>query len=253
MKPKITLSRRWASAMLLATLSLACTLPSIGAPPTPTLYVIPTLPPTPIPPTATPTPEVLEPTQPAALLDLCTLITPEEAAQVLGGEVEAQPAQSMGNCMYRVTTPFEGQTIPMLSISAAQGEEAKTLMLIGVSTLMFLTGDPSAQQRFEELQAQAESMTVEEVVAASLPEFAAVGYTTVEESGADDTTYWLYNEQFQVAEIITIRDDTLLSISLIGLTSPSLHDTTLSLTETAFARLPASFSVLPEGPSTLTP
>jgi hypothetical protein len=96
---------------------------------------------------AKPTPVPEEPEE-MVVLDLCSLLSEEEVGQVLGVEVTASDEMGFANCSYTSTD----SSIPYsVSVSSAQGIEAKELNLVGVQLLLAFAADADALEPINQL------------------------------------------------------------------------------------------------------
>ncbi len=249
--------------IMLALPALACSFPFGGrateVPPEPTSApeptpVPPTETPTPVPPTETPVPAATPEEAEAVLLDICSLVTAEEAAAVLGGPVDVQSQQEMGGCSYSLQTT-DPTALKHLTFSAAQGEEAKELTLLGLGLLVSLSGDQEAVTAAMELSAQLPELTLEELMAQLAQILIGVGIETTPHADLGDAAYWVTysNEYLTQGTLIVVRDDIYVSISRVGGELDTALDQLAPMAETALDRLPPAFYVIPkEGEAVVT-
>jgi hypothetical protein len=109
---------------------------------------------------ANPSPIPDEPEE-MVVLDLCSLLTEEEVAKVLTVEVTASDEMGFANCSYTSADP----TLPYsVSVSSAQGIEAKELNLVGVQLLLAFAADADALEPINQLVENAEDLSVWEIV-----------------------------------------------------------------------------------------
>ncbi|MBN1975758.1 MAG: hypothetical protein JW918_00010 [Anaerolineae bacterium] len=216
---------------------------------TPTLFLTDTPTPTETPtpfPTDTPTPQSAEVTP--ALLDVCTLLTPEEVEAVLRSPVTVLPAPETGNCSY-VAELGEGDMMPVtVALGAGHGEEGKAIMLVSVAILTFFTGgSEAAQENFERLESALPDMTMQEVVAELVLVLESVGFEVIPYEGVGDAAYWLWFEQegVSIGELIIVRGESWLTIAVVGQPEDEALQTVEALAGTALERLPPAFFVLP--------
>lgn len=214
----------------------ACNAPITGDKAAPTVAETPVSP----PPTNTPAVDV----DPVAL-DPCTLLDPAQVAALLDGEVQVMPAAGTGGCSYMVqgASPTE---MTQLVISAAQGEEAKSLTLLSLGMLAGFSGDPSLQGEFETINEQAPSLGLAELIQ-GLANLLSDAGLTVENRQEDQTvTLWIVfeSEAYSQGTLIHARGDTYVSVNQIG-SMPLLGEPEMTaLAEGAFEQLPASFVLL---------
>jgi glutamine cyclotransferase len=188
------------------------------------------------------TPEVsLEP----VALDPCTLLDTDEISDILGGEVQVMPAAGTGGCSYIMQgdSPTE---MTQLIVSAAQGEEAKSLTLLSLGMLAGFSGDPSLQEKFEAINAQAGSLNLTEIVQqlGSLLQDAGLNVEYQEEDAAATLSVVYESEAYNQGTFIHAQNDTYVSINQVG-SSPLLEESILAgLAKGAFDTLPPAFFVL---------
>lgn len=233
--------------------ALACATPTLIPTSTPTHTPVPPATPTP-PPTATPTPPPTDtpiPPPPAevtpVLLDVCTLLTPEEVEAALGGPVTVQPAPETGNCTY-AAEPSEGGMPASVALGAGYGEEGKAIIVVSVAILTFFTGgSEAAQEDFERLQSELPDMTMQDVVAELVLTLESVGFEITPYDGVGDAAYWLWyaQEGVSVGELIVVQDDAWLTVAVVGQPEDAALLTIEALAGVALDRLPPAFSVLP--------
>src|SRR3972149_8468600 len=141
---------------------LACNMPLLGGTPA---SPVQTAEGPPAAPPETPTPEPAE----AVALDPCSLLTRAEVEAALGTPLGSDAANQLAACAY--TAPGMA-----LSLSAAQGEDAKGWLLAGLDLILLFLGDEQATQMREDIVANASSLSVGEVVRQSLPISEIIGY-----------------------------------------------------------------------------
>jgi YVTN family beta-propeller protein len=200
----------------------------------------PTEPPTELPaPTAT---EILETPTPV-VLDLCTLLTDEEAQQAMGAAVESSADMGVANCTYSTI----GTDLPQsVSVSSAQGMEAKTLNLVGVQLILAFAPDQSALSALTELVDNAEDLSVWEIVQGTIAFQEDLGsqVSSVEELGSQ--ALWLWNPA-EYGTLMIVEGETYLSFNVFGFDAEEARRIAVELAPIAQARIPASFTVSTSG------
>ncbi len=240
----------------LAIMLIACTLPSALTTPAPTpTSVLPAASPTAtevsptateIPPTATSLPptEIPEP----VWLDLCTLLTVEEAEAAIGSPVEVQPYQELGNCTY-VNQP-DPTTLTQLIVGASSGEEAKTLMSTGVGLAVAMTGDEAGMATLQEIEANIDDLSVKEMLDLLLEFFENFGSDVTPLPDLADGGFWLWHNDIggglTFGEILMVRGDAYINIGLIGMEEETAFDAAQSIAPVVLERLPPAFTIIPE-------
>lgn len=236
---------RFAPILLLTALFIsACNAPWLPAqsPSEPTEETV-MVEPSPLPPTVTPEAE-----SEAVALDPCTLLEQEEVSGILGGEVQVMPAGGTGGCSYMLQgeSPTE---MTQLIVSAAQGEEAKSLTLLSLGMLAGFSGDPSLQAEFESVNEQAASLSLIELIGllGELLEETGLDVSFQPEGTTAALAVAYESETYRQATIIYAEQDTYVSINQVG-SLPLLETAQLtSLSERAFGELPAAFYMLDPG------
>jgi hypothetical protein len=209
--------------ILIISLSSACNAPFIALQsPSGTTEEI-TTEPSPLPATLTPDVDV-EPVP----LDPCTLVDAEEVAEILGGGVEVMPATGTGGCSYmkQGDSPSE---MTQLIVSAAQGEEAKSLTLLSLGMLAGFSGDPSIQEKFEAVNEQAGSLNLTEMIhqLGNLLKDAGLDVEYQEDENAATLSVVYESEAYNQATLIHTKNDTYVSINQVG-TAPLLERSKLT-------------------------
>ena len=185
---------------ILLLLISGCNFPGVAAP-----TELPTEPPA---PTAT---EILETPTPV-VLDLCTLLTDEEAQQAMGAAVESSADMGVANCTYATI----GTDLPQsVSVSSAQGMEAKTLNLVGVQLILAFAPDQSALGALTELVDNAENLSVWEIVKGTIDFQEDLGsqVSPVEELGSQ--ALWVWNPA-EYGTLMIVEGETYLSFNVFG-------------------------------------
>ncbi len=189
-------------------------------------------------------------------LEVCDLLTGEEVAEALGASSELEPMPGEGNCTYMDQNSAEFLS---LTLSAAWGDEAKLLLIYSIASLMAIN-DPSIdpEEAVEDLQEQAEDMSLGELYQLAIPLYEEAGFEVSEVDDLGDEAYWLWyadeaGANLRFGELFVLREDAYLMLGIIGLDEDEAQDATAALAEIALDRLPPAFDVLPEDFGTLTP
>jgi DNA-binding beta-propeller fold protein YncE len=195
--------------------------------------------PTPLPEPSTAT----VPPEPVAL-DLCLLATAEEVSAAAGAPFTLVPGLTTGACSFSAT---QG-TIPMaVAISAAQGEQAKTLVQQAASVALLFGQDPTALAIAQELQANAASLPLAAVVDKTDAILGSVGYTFSPATLADAQASWGWNA-YGAGVLEALIGDTLVSISATGMDEDEARRVAEALFGVVQPRLPPAFTIeLTEG------
>jgi hypothetical protein len=182
------------------------------------------------------------------LLDVCTLLTPEEVEAVLGSPVTVQPAPETGNCSY-VAELVEGDTMPVtVALGAGHGEEGKVMMVFSMALFTFFTGgDEAAMEKIERLESALPDMTMQEVVAELVALLESVSFDVTPYDGVGDVAYWLWyeDEYVTVGELIIVQGESWLAVMIFGQSEEDALLTVEALAGTALERLPPAFYVIP--------
>jgi YVTN family beta-propeller protein len=210
-----------APALLLAFTLLGCALGSAATPATPEQSPAPPVPAEPV------------------LLDLCTLLTTDEVAQALGEAVELQAGLQTGACTYG--TPSAAQPTSV-GVSAAQGDQARDLVQMAASLGLLFGGNPEAQALAQDLQDNAGSMPLEQVVTKANSLLAPLGYVYAPVDGAPGMTTWGWNPM-GAGSMQQVLGETYLAISVTGLDEAEARSVAEGLMRIASARLPAAFTI----------
>ncbi len=196
-------------------------------------------------PTQPPAPsatEILETPTPV-VLDLCTLLTNEEAQQALGATVESNSDMGVANCTYSAI----GSDFPQsVNVSSAQGMEAKTLNLVGVQLILMFAPDQSALSALTELVDNAENLSVWEIVQGTIAFQEDLGsqVSPVEELGSQ--ALWLWNPA-EYGTLMIVEGETYLSFNVFGFDAEEAQRIAVDLAPIAQARIPSSFTVSTTG------
>jgi hypothetical protein len=185
-------------------------------------------------------------------LQPCTLIMSDEAANLLGTDVQA-PQEMEGTCAYN----SQPDGIYLASVSAAQGEQTQGI-LEGLFLMAGLSGAQIDQAELERLQSLAQARDFEGFFRGLVEDTQTA--TTMKTRLLEDETgtgYWAWIDaqgRFQGA-LTVARDDTLVNLNLVVDASKDEQaalDAAWTQTDLAFQRLPQRF-VLPVATETPEP
>jgi YVTN family beta-propeller protein len=178
------------------------------------------------------------------VLDLCTLLTEDEVAQVLGLDVTSSDEMGVANCTYTSSDP----TLPYsVSVSSAQGIEAKELNLVGIQLLLAFAPDPSALESISQLVENAESLSVLEVVQGVIEFQDEIGAEVSPVDTLDEHAQWIWNPMGSYGTLMWVEGDTYLSFNMLGMEEASGREYAIALAPLAKERLPAAFTVSTTG------
>ncbi len=188
--------------------------------------------PSPQPPAAT------EPAQPVAL-DLCTLASAEEVSAAAGAPFALVPGLQTGACSFSTA---QGAVPMAVAISAAQGDQAKTLVQQAASVALLFGQDPTALAIAQELQANAASLPLAEVVDKTNTILSGVGYAFAPATLPGAQASWGWNE-YGAGVLQALIGDTFVSISATGLDPAEARRLTEALFAVVQPRLPPAFTI----------
>jgi streptogramin lyase len=192
---------------------------------------------------AKPTPMPEEP-QEIVILDLCTLLTEDEVAQVLGLEVTSSDEMGVANCTYTSSDP----SLPYnVSVSSAQGIEAKELNLVGIQLLLAFAPDPGALESISQLVENAEALSVLEVVQGVIEFQDEIGAEVTPVDALGENTQWIWNPMGNYGTLMLVEGDTYLSFNMLGMEEANGREVAIALAPLAKERLPAAFTVSTTG------
>lgn len=181
----------------------------------------------------------LAPAEPVAL-DLCTLLTADEISAALGEAVEVQPGLQTGACTFGATT--DSAQPKSVAVSAAQSAQARDLVQMAASLGLLFGGSPEAQAIAQDLQANASSMPLEEVVSKANSLLAPLGYVYTPVEGTAGVTTWGWNP-LGAGSLQQVLGETYLSVSVVGMDEAGARSLAEGLLTIAAARLPAAFTI----------
>jgi hypothetical protein len=200
---------------------------------------------------ATPPPSELPPTQTLQVvpvkLDPCSLLTEREVSPVLGGLVQAQPAQGTGGCSYLLNSAVPSGTAQLV-LSAAQGEEAKSLTLLSIGFLASFSGDVNMGTKLEAIQSQIAELSLSDLLSQLADLFQGTDITATLSVGPGESRLWLLYEgaSYSQGTLIMMRGEEYVSLTQIGGNLSAAPDQLARLGEMAFERLPPAFYTLNE-------
>jgi hypothetical protein len=174
--------------------ALACAVPGLGPDPTPTLFVIPTLPPDVATqdPIETLIPDAVENIGQAPYFDPCNLVTEQEASAALGVPVVPEMfgiAKAFGSCAYQ-----SQDFLQTVSVGALHDDDAKGLLSLGIA-MGVLSSTPEVSQAANALMQNYEAMSVAEVLREvhTNPAWRAADAPAPEEvTGIGDVAFWTW-------------------------------------------------------------
>jgi YVTN family beta-propeller protein len=184
------------------------------------------------PPTSTPL------SAPVAL-DLCDLVSAEDVSAALGEPFVVVPDMQTGACSFSTA---QGAVPMTVAVSAAQGDQARTLVQQAASVALIFGGDAAALATAQELQANAATMPLAEVVDKTNQILAGVGYTFVPASFPGEHSTWGWNA-YGAGSLQVAAEDTYLSINVTGAEEPRARQAAESLFATAQGRMPPAFTI----------
>ena len=189
----------------------------------------------PIADTPSPEPQVALPVD----LDLCTLLTATEVSDALGEAVEVQPGLQTGACNYATTSSAQPKSV---GVSAAQGSQARDLVQMSASLGLLFGGNADSQRIAEDLQANAASMSLQEVVEKSNTLVVPLGYAYSPAGTQDLPAIWAWNPM-GAGSLQQIDGETYLAVSVVGLDEAAAKSLTTDLLALVAERLPAAFTI----------
>jgi hypothetical protein len=189
----------------------------------------------PIADTPSPEPQVASPVS----LDLCTLLTATEVSDALGEAVEVQPGLQTGACSFATTTSTQPKSV---AVSAAQGSQARDLVQMSASLGLLFGGNADSQRIAEDLQANAASMSLQEVVEKANTLLVPLGYAYSAAGTQNLPAMWGWNPM-GAGSLQQVDGETYLAVSVVGLDEPAAKSLTTTLLALAKERLPAAFTI----------
>jgi hypothetical protein len=196
-------------------------------------------------PTTIPTSTVenITPDIPVEEINPCSLITAEEAEQVLG-ETVTPPQEMNGACAYNNAK----DSLYVISVSAAQEEQTEGI-LQGQAMLLGMAGVPLDQAKLDQLK----SLAIEQDYLAYFTELENLGQGVPSIKahileGIPDLEYWVWleAESRRQGDLVLVRNQSVLNINLIipdSHSEPATLEVLQDLAEKIFQRLPQRFSI----------
>jgi len=185
--------------------------------------------------TPSPEPQAASPVN----LDLCTLLTATEVSDALGEAVEVQPGLQTGACSYATTSSSQPKSV---AVSAAQGTQARDLVQMSASLGLLFGGNADSQRIADDLQANAASMSLQEVVEKANTLLVPLGYAYSAAGTQDLPAIWAWNPM-GAGSLQQIDGETYLAVSVVGLDEAAAKSLTTTLLALAGERLPAAFTI----------
>jgi hypothetical protein len=192
---------------------------------------------------ANPSPIPDEPEE-MVVLDLCSLLTEEEVAKVLTVEMTASDEMGFANCSYTSADP----TLPYsVSVSSAQGIEAKELNLVGVQLLLAFAADADALEPINQLVENAEDLSVWEIVDGVINFQEGMGAIISPVTELGERAKWIWNPMVGYGTLMWVEGETYLSFNMMGMEEISAREFAIILAPMAQGRLPQAFTVSTSG------
>jgi len=177
-------------------------------------------------------------------IDPCSLITAEEAEQILG-ETVTPPQEVNSACAYSNAK----DSLYVISVTAAQEEQSEGI-LQGQAMLLGMTGVPLDQAKLDQLKTLAASQDYlayfTELETLAQNALTAKAHILKDTPGLE---YWVWIEadSRRQGSLVLIRDQTVLNINLVisdTHTEPDTLEGIQNLAETVYQRLPQDFSMI---------
>ena len=178
------------------------------------------------------------------VLDLCTLLTEDEVGQVLGVTVTASDEMGFANCSYTSSDPSMPYSV---SVSSAQGIEAKELNLVGIQLLLAFAADADALESMSQLVENAQAMSVWEVVEGVIQFQDDLGADVSPVADLGDQAWWIWTEMGAYGTLMWVEGETYLSFNMMGMEEPDAREFAIALAPPAKDRLPIAFTVSTSG------
>ncbi len=180
-------------------------------------------------------------------LDPCSLLTEDEVAEVLGGPVSMQPAQGMGGCGYMLQSE-DPSVMTQITISAAQGAEAKAFSMLSISLFASFSGDPNLMAEVEALNQDLPDRTLTDIFQQMGGIFEETGMQVTQIDEPEESGLWLLYESefYSQGSLMLVRGEEYTSLTQIGGDMASAPAQLTSLAHLMFDRLPPAFYLLDE-------
>jgi YVTN family beta-propeller protein len=172
-------------------------------------------------------------------LDLCELLTTAEVSEALQEPVEVQPGLQTGACSYATTGGAQPKSV---SVSAAQGSQARDLVQMSASVGLLFGANYETQKVADDLKANAASMSLQEVVEKANRLLVPIGYTYSAAGNQTTPAIWGWNPM-GAGSLEQVDGETFLAVSVVGLDEQSALSLATRLLALADARLPAAFTI----------
>jgi hypothetical protein len=172
-----------------------------------------------------------------APLDLCTLMPAPEAEAALGAPVQLQAGSVYAACAY--TAGASGKT---LSITAAQGNQARAVLMLSAQLFLVFSQAPDARKQYTDLQAISNTLSIKDLVGKVSSLSQAVGYSISPLSDIGDG-YWLTYPKAKVGVVLLSMGESYLGVTLTGVNDAESKALGLQLATRALGRLPARFTI----------
>jgi hypothetical protein len=127
-------------------------------------------------------------------------------------------------------------------VSAAQGSQARDLVQMSASLGLLFGGNADSQRIAEDLQANAASMSLQEVVEKANTLLVPLGYAYSAAGTQDLPAIWAWNPM-GAGSLQQVDGETYLAVSVVGLDEASARSLTTTLLALAGERLPAAFTI----------
>src|SRR5574341_546928 len=187
-------------------------------------------------------------------LDVCTLLTPEEAAEALDMEDEFEAESMTGGCSF-TRTNANANTYVAASLTAFQADEARFTLSVLIATLsQYQNSDVEGdiEDLIDEVRDEIEDMSLQDIFEEILlPLYEDFGFDVddADDQGAD-AAYWSWygdsSAETGFGELIVLRDDAYPTLDIMGLEDRDSENAAGEMADIALDRLPERFSVLPD-------
>jgi hypothetical protein len=193
---------------------------------------------------STPVPQEPDEPEEIQVLDLCTLLSEGEVGEVIGVEVTASDEMGVANCTYASSDPNMPYSV---SVSSAQGIEAKELNLVGVQLLLAFAADPDALEEITQLVENAADLTVWEVVEGVVNFQEGLGSVITPVTELGDQARWIWSPMVGYGTLMWVEGETYISFNMMGMEESTSRDSAVELAPIAKERLPGAFTVSTSG------
>jgi streptogramin lyase len=169
--------------------------------------------------------------------------------RALGEPIAPDPMPGPASCAFNSTEMLNPKT---LSLSAAQGQEAKALLMLSAQLMLIFVQDPEVAQAYASLEENNQSLSLAELLEEFLAIFQAVGmqFEPVAEMG--EGGYWAWSEM-GTGSLYLVQDNTYAAINVVGFQEEArARSAAMFLMPLLWERLPTRFSVPVEGTFTFS-